>query len=111
MHNRKLRIIGRRPGDPETIEKDILIRVPAETVCPVITEPAQSALGFAGATDLDPVPGGQGGLTFADRATSRQMSVSLTVQAGDPPHRYHEAHAKGWDAHLARLQGYAAVQP
>jgi len=50
-------------------------------------------------TDLDPVPGGQDGLTFADRATSQRMSVSLTVQAAEPPHRYHETHAQGWDAH------------
>jgi uncharacterized protein YndB with AHSA1/START domain len=75
------------------IEKDILISAPAETVYRVITEPAQIARWFADAADLDPVPGGQGSLTFEDRATSQRMAVKLTVQAAEPPHRF----AFRWD--------------
>ncbi|HTU75822.1 MAG TPA: SRPBCC family protein [Trebonia sp.] len=148
---------------PETIEKEILIDAPAETVYRVITEPTQISQWFADAAELDAVPGGQGSLTFADRATSQRMAVTLTVQAAEPPHRfafrwdypageqpaegnsllveftltaegsatrlrvtesgfaalrrpgiekasYYEAHDKGWDIHLASLQGHVAGQ-
>lgn len=78
---------------PDVIEKDILITAPGETVYPVITEAAQITQWFADAADLDPVPGGQGSLTFEDRATSQRMAVKLTVQAAEPPHRF----AFRWD--------------
>jgi len=145
------------------ISKDILITAPAETVYRVITEPDQIVRWFADAAKLDPVPGGEGTLTFEDRATTQRLAVNLTVQAAEPPRRfafrwdypdgaqpregnsllvefiltaegdstrlrvtesgfaaldrpaqdvagYHEAHDKGWDAHLASLQGYVAGQ-
>jgi uncharacterized protein YndB with AHSA1/START domain len=148
---------------PDKVEKDILINAPAETVYRVITDPDQISQWFADAAELDPVPGGQGRLTFEDRATTQRMSVRLTVHAAEPPHRfafrwdypegerpaegnsllveftlaaegtgtrlrvtesgfaalrkpdedkagYYEAHDKGWDAHLASLQGYVAGQ-
>ena len=148
---------------PGQIEKDILINAPVETVYRVITESSQISQWFADAADLDPVPGGQGSLTFADRATSQRMAVKLTVQIAEPPHRfafrwdypdgeqptegnsllveftlaaegdgtrvrvtesgfaalsrpeaekasYYETHDKGWEVHLASLQGYAAGQ-
>jgi uncharacterized protein YndB with AHSA1/START domain len=148
---------------PNAIEKEILINAPAETVYRVITEPDQISQWFADAAELDPVPGGAGSLTFADRATSQRMTVKLAVQAAEPPHRfafrwdypdgeqptednsllveftltaegdstrlrvtesgfaalrkpdaekagYYEAHDKGWDTHLASLQGYASEQ-
>lgn len=78
---------------PDAIKKDILITAPAETVYRVITEAAQIAQWFADAADLDPVPGGQGSLTFEDRATSQRMAVKLTVQAAEPPRRF----AFRWD--------------
>ena len=148
---------------PDIISKDILISAPAETVYRVITEPDQVARWFADAADLDPAPGGEGTLTFEDRATTQRMAVKLTVQDAEPPHRfafrwdypdgeqprednsllveftltaegdgtrlrvtesgfaalhrpgqdlagYYEAHDKGWDTHLASLQGYASEQ-
>ena len=113
---------------PDTIEKDSLVSVPAGTVYRVITKPAQIARWFADAADLDPVPGGQDSLTFADRAISQQMSVSLAAEgAGTRPRvtesgfaalrkpdaekaGYYEAHAEGWDAHLASLQSHVAGQ-
>lgn len=73
---------------PDTIEKHILIDAPAETVYQVITEPDQITQWFTDAADLDPVPGREGSLTFADRATSQRMAVRLTVQAAEPPHRF-----------------------
>jgi hypothetical protein len=33
-------------------------------------------------------PGGEGRLTFDDRATSQRMAVRLRVQAAEPPHRF-----------------------
>ena len=148
---------------PDAIEKEIVINAPVETVYRVITEPAQIAQWFADAADLDPVPGGEGTLTFEDRATSQRMAVRLVVQAAEPPHRfafrwdspdgerphegnsllveftltaegdgtrlrvtesgftalsrpddekvgYYEAHDKGWDIHLANLNGYVTGQ-
>jgi len=73
---------------PDIISKDILISAPAETVYRVITEPAQIARWFADAAELDPVPGGEGTLTFEDRATNQRMAVKLTVQAAEPPRRF-----------------------
>jgi uncharacterized protein YndB with AHSA1/START domain len=78
---------------PDTIEKDILIKAPAETVYQVITEPAHIAEWFADAAELAPVPGGEGTLTFEDRATTQRMAVKLVVQAAEPPHRF----AFRWD--------------
>jgi len=148
---------------PNAIEKEILIDAPAEAVYRVITEPAQISQWFSDAAELDPVPGGTGSLTFADRATSQRMAVNLSVQAAEPPHRfafrwdypdgeqpteensllvefsltaeggstrlrvtesgftalrkpdaekagYYETHDKGWDIHLANLNGYVSGQ-
>jgi len=78
---------------PDVIDKDILIDAPVETVYRVITEPGQISQWFADAADLDPVPGGQGLLTFEDRATTQRMAVRLTVTAAEPPHRL----AYRWD--------------
>jgi len=78
---------------PDAIEKEILINAPVATVYRVITEPGQIAQWFSDAAELDPVPGGAGTLTFEDRATSQRMTVKLTVQAAEPPHRF----AFRWD--------------
>jgi uncharacterized protein YndB with AHSA1/START domain len=73
---------------PDTIEKHILINAPAETVYRVITEPGQIIQWFTDAADLEPIPGGEGTLIFADRATTQRMAVKLTVQAAEPPNRF-----------------------
>lgn len=73
---------------PDTLEKDILINAPAETVYRVITEPSQISQWFTAAAELAPVPGGEGTLTFEDPATTQPMTVNLTVQAAEPPHRF-----------------------
>lgn len=78
---------------PDAIEKDIFIEAPAETVYRVLTEPAQIAQWFSDAAELDPRPGGDGLLTFEDRATSQRAVVWLRVEAADPPHRF----AFRWD--------------
>jgi hypothetical protein len=68
---------------PDVIEKEILIAAPVETVYRAITEPAQIAQWFSDTAELDPAPGGEGRLTFDDRATSQRMAVRLRVQAAD----------------------------
>jgi uncharacterized protein YndB with AHSA1/START domain len=78
---------------PDAIEKEILINAPVETVYRVITDPGQIAQWFSDAASLDPVPGGEGTLTFEDRATSQRMAVRLIVQAAEAPHRF----AFRWD--------------
>ena len=78
---------------PNAIEKEILIAAPPETVYRVITEPAQISQWFSDAAELDPRPGGEGRLTFEDRATSQRMAVRLRVEAAEPPHRF----AFRWD--------------
>jgi uncharacterized protein YndB with AHSA1/START domain len=78
---------------PDAIEKEILIDAPVDTVYRVITEPAQVSQWFADAAELDPVPGGEGRLTFEDRATNQRMAVRLRVEAAEPPRRF----AFRWD--------------
>jgi uncharacterized protein YndB with AHSA1/START domain len=73
---------------PDAIEKEILIHAPVHTVYRVVTEPAQISQWFADAAELDPVPGGEGRLTFEDRATNRPMAVRLRVEAAEPPRRF-----------------------
>lgn len=78
---------------PDTIERDILIEAPAETVYRVITTPTLISQWFSDAAELDPRPGSEGRLTFEDRATSQRMAVRLQVTAAEPPHRF----AFRWD--------------
>jgi uncharacterized protein YndB with AHSA1/START domain len=72
---------------PDAISKEILIDAPLETVYRVITEPEQISQWFSDAAELDPRPGGEGRLTFEDRATNQRMAVRLRVEAAEPPHR------------------------
>jgi uncharacterized protein YndB with AHSA1/START domain len=72
----------------DAIEREILIEAPAETVWRVITEPDQISQWFSDAAELDPRPGGEGMLTFADKATSQRMTVRLRVEAAEPFHRF-----------------------
>jgi uncharacterized protein YndB with AHSA1/START domain len=78
---------------PDAIEKEILINAPVETVYRVITEPGQITQWFSDAAELDPRPGGEGTLTFEDRATTNRMAVRLRVVTAEPPHRF----AFRWD--------------
>lgn len=73
---------------PDTIEKEILINAPVETVYRVITEPDQIGQWFSDSAELDPRPGGDGLLIFEDRATSNRAVVRLRVVAAEPPSRF-----------------------
>ena len=78
---------------PSAIEREILIEAPVETVWQVVTDPAQVSLWFCDAAEIDLRPGGQGRLTFADKATSQRATVLLSVETVQPPHTF----AFRWD--------------
>jgi uncharacterized protein YndB with AHSA1/START domain len=71
-----------------TIEREILIEAPADVVWRTITEPAQIEQWFADRVELDLRPGGADTFVFEDRATSKEMSAPLVVDAVQPPHRF-----------------------
>ena len=78
---------------PNAIEKEILIDASVETVYRVITDPGEISQWFSDAAELDPVPGGEGRLTFEDRASNQRMTVRLRVETAEPPYRF----AFRWD--------------
>lgn len=82
-----------RPRESNSMLVLVFLHAPVETVYRVITEPDQISQWFSDAAELDPRPGGEGILTFEDRATSKQMAVRLRVVSADPPHRF----AFRWD--------------
>jgi uncharacterized protein YndB with AHSA1/START domain len=73
---------------PSVIEREILIEAPVETVWGVVTEPGQISRWFSDAADIDLRPGGEGTLTFTDRATNQQATVRLLVESVEPPHKF-----------------------
>jgi uncharacterized protein YndB with AHSA1/START domain len=79
--------------NPDMIERDILIEAPVQTVWNVVTEPAQISSWFADRAEIDVRPGGEGTLTFTDRATSQHATVRLQVETVEPPHTF----AFRWD--------------
>lgn len=76
-----------------TIERDILIEAPVDTVWKVVTEPEQIVKWFSDDAELDLRPGGRGSLTFGTKATNERVTVPLQVVAAEPPHRF----AYRWD--------------
>lgn len=71
---------------PNSIEREILIDAPVETVWSVVTEPDQIRQWFAEGVALDPRPGSAGTLTFIDQGSGHQHVVRLRVEAVEPPH-------------------------
>jgi uncharacterized protein YndB with AHSA1/START domain len=73
---------------PSEIEREVLIDAPPETVWSIVTEPAHISSWFSDAAEIDLRPGGEGTLTFDDRATSQRAAVRLVVQSVVSPHRF-----------------------
>ena len=73
---------------PGRIEREILIGAPAAVVWQLVTDPGHIGRWFADAADIDLHPGGQGTLTFTDRATSAPATVAIQVEAVEQPHRF-----------------------
>jgi uncharacterized protein YndB with AHSA1/START domain len=71
-----------------TIERDILIEAPAEVVWRTITEPDHIQQWFADRVQLDLRPGGAGTFFFEDRATSKEVTAPLVVEAVEPARRF-----------------------
>lgn len=70
----------------DIVEREILIRAPAETVWRVITEPSQIVQWLSDSAELDPRPGGEGVLVFGDQGAA--YVVRMRVEAAEPPHRF-----------------------
>ncbi|MGO9501028.1 MAG: SRPBCC domain-containing protein [Streptosporangiaceae bacterium] len=71
----------------------MLIQAPAATAWSALTEPGQISQWFSDGAQIDVRPGGEGMLTFTDRATSQQATVRLRVESVEPPRRF----AFRWD--------------
>lgn len=69
--------------NPDSIERDILIEAPVDTVWRVVTEPGQIAKWFSDEASIDLQPGGEGALGFDGYG-----SVPIVVEAVEPPHRF-----------------------
>jgi ArsR family transcriptional regulator, cadmium/lead-responsive transcriptional repressor len=73
---------------PSVIEREILIEAPVETVWGVVTEPDQISRWFSDIAEIDMRPGGEGTLTFTNRATNQHATVRLLVESIEPPHKF-----------------------
>jgi uncharacterized protein YndB with AHSA1/START domain len=83
-----------------SIERDILIDAPVDVVWRAVTEPTQISTWFAEEAEIDLRPGGEGTLTFVDKAVHRATSLRISVRSVEP-HRtfsYRWLHPEGAEA-------------
>jgi uncharacterized protein YndB with AHSA1/START domain len=66
------------------IEREVVIEAPVEVVWRTVTEPDQIVQWFSDTAEIDVRPGGEGTLTFVDRATHEPTTTRLTVERVDP---------------------------
>ena len=71
-----------------TIEREIYVDAPPATVFDVVSSPAHIRDWWSAESDVEPVPGRTGGLTWRDEASGRVDVVPLTVVEAEPPHRF-----------------------
>lgn len=85
---------------PSVIETEVMITASPEAVWRAVTQPSQISSWFSDAAEIDLRPGGEGSLTFGDRATNQRMVVNLQVEAIEPPHlfSFRWVHPKGSQA-------------
>jgi uncharacterized protein YndB with AHSA1/START domain len=90
---------------PGRIERDILIEAPVEVVWRAVTEPDQISSWFTDAAEIDVREGGEGTLTWNERATSRRESskpatARISVETIAPPRTFsfRWAHPEGVEA-------------
>ena len=86
--------------EADHIEREILIEAPVDVVWSVLTEPEQMARWFSDAAEVDLRHGGQGVLTFNQRATNQTVVVPIQIESVDPPHTfsYRWGHPAGTEA-------------
>ena len=71
-----------------TIEREIYVDAPPATVFDVVSSPGHIREWWSAETDVEPVPGGSGELTWRDEASGRVDVVPITVVDAEPPHRF-----------------------
>jgi uncharacterized protein YndB with AHSA1/START domain len=71
-----------------SIEREIYVEAPPETVFDVVSSPDHIRDWWSAETDVEPVPGGTGELTWRDEASGRVDVVPVTVVDAQPPHRF-----------------------
>src|SRR2546421_12905677 len=94
-------ISRRRHGmTPSRIERDILIEAPVEVVWRAVTEPDQISRWFTDAAVIDVREGGEGKLTWNDRATTKPTIARISVVTVAPPRTFsfRWAHPEGVEA-------------
>jgi uncharacterized protein YndB with AHSA1/START domain len=70
------------------IEREILIEAPVEVVWGVVTEPNQICGWFSDAAEIDLRPGGEGTLSWDQKATNERATVRIHVESVEPPHTF-----------------------
>jgi uncharacterized protein YndB with AHSA1/START domain len=83
-----------------TIERDIYVDAPPETVFDVVSSPAHIREWWSVDTDIEPAPGRTGELTWRDEASGRVDVVPITVVDAQPPRlfSFRWTHGAGEDA-------------
>jgi uncharacterized protein YndB with AHSA1/START domain len=71
-----------------SIEREIYVEAPPETVFDVLSRSDHIRDWWSAETDVEPVPGGTGELTWRDEASGRVDVVPITVIDAQPPHRF-----------------------
>jgi uncharacterized protein YndB with AHSA1/START domain len=85
---------------PGRIERDILIEAPVEVVWRAVTEPDQISSWFTDAAVIDVREGGEGTLTWNQRATTKPMTARISIETVAPPRTFsfRWAHPEGVEA-------------
>lgn len=71
-----------------SIEREIYVEAPPEMVFDVVSSPDHIRDWWSAETDVEPVPGATGELTWRDEASGRVDVVPITVVDAQPPHRF-----------------------
>jgi uncharacterized protein YndB with AHSA1/START domain len=71
-----------------TIEREVRIEASPEVVFEVISNPEHIRDWWNAETDIEPVPGSTGELTWRDEASDRVEVVPIAVVDAEPPHRF-----------------------
>jgi uncharacterized protein YndB with AHSA1/START domain len=85
---------------PSRIERDILIEAPVEVVWRAVTEPDQISSWFTDAAVIDVREGGEGTLTWNERARTKPTTARISVETVAAPHAFsfRWAHPEGVEA-------------
>jgi uncharacterized protein YndB with AHSA1/START domain len=85
---------------PSRIEREILIEAPVEIVWRAVTEPHQISRWFTETAEIDVREGGEGTLTWTQRATAEPMTARISVVTVAPPRTFsfRWAHPEGVEA-------------